>query len=173
MYRFRLNGRPVHVQKDGFKYVVQVSDSYKFEANSIKDVFLMLMSKLGGKVLDSEDVSVRALQRAAEDSKDDRVVYMGKIPVKIFHGTQTTPPTFEVFGHGFDSAEGAANYVSSINNGVADDLQERKVGDKMYKVKEFPNAEEADKFLEENAGYAVIDEENGKIYVALSSDRGI
>jgi len=59
-------------------------------------------------------------------------------------------------------------FVENSEPPVADAFVERIVNGKPVKVKELKNSEEAQKFLNENKGYSAIDEENGKIYVALN-----
>ena len=51
---------------------------------------------------------------------------------------------------------------------IEDSLVDRKINGKIVKVKELQNSEEAEKFLKENKGYSAVDEDNGKIYVALT-----
>ena len=53
-----------------------------------------------------------------------------------------------------------------------DETVDRSVNNKVYKTKKFRNAEEANKFLEQNEGYGVIDVENDEVYVALNEDKG-
>ena len=49
-------------------------------------------------------------------------------------------------------------------------MQDRTINGKSIKVQEFNNAEEANKFLDQNKGYVPVDQDDsGKVYVALES----
>lgn len=54
---------------------------------------------------------------------------------------------------------------------VMDSLEEREVNGKKVKVTKFNNAEEANKFLEQNKGFTQVDQdETGEVYVALDAE---
>lgn len=56
-----------------------------------------------------------------------------------------------------------------VINSITDSMVEREVNGEIIKVKELENSEVAKEFLERNPGFSAVDEENGKVYVALSS----
>lgn len=52
---------------------------------------------------------------------------------------------------------------------IKDDLQDREVNGQVIKTKQFKTAEEANKFLEANKGYSLVDQDDQGVYVTLES----
>lgn len=52
---------------------------------------------------------------------------------------------------------------------IRDDLQDREVNGQVLKTKQFKTAEEANKFLETNKGYTLVDQDDQGVYVTLES----
>lgn len=113
-----------------------------------------------------------AASRAAQ-LKTDQEVDLEGVLVSAVYVSDKVPPFFQVHGVNFDEPSSTVDYLEELVKGkVSDNLSPRVVNGKTFRTKELNSAEEANDFMEKNPGFSLIDEENGKFYLALSADEG-
>lgn len=104
------------------------------------------------------------MKKSLEEFKN-QTVYVGNSQIRVITSTASDQVIYEIYGKQYTSIDEAAEALYRLRFGVSDDLQDREVGGRVYKTKEFNSAEEANKFMEDNPGFSYVDEENGKVYL--------
>lgn len=150
--------RDVNTAHDLYHQFTRLEDKEKNKLLS-----LMNPSFLRRKKMDDSHTFVESLfSKYKKQDIEDIAVTMGMNP-------ETQELSEYLMTLSADEQESLNAKLSSVET-VKDGLIERKVGNETLKVKELANSEEAKKFLEENKGYAAVDEENGKVYAALVTE---